>query len=133
MRSTTASQRRVAVFLRNRAAGRQLGVAEHLALDIAGQPELQLADILLDTEAADEGLLDRLLERAFDGIRRGGRFRADLVADRSERLPVAAEVALERAVDAAARLVDLLAVDRLAEVAEGVDRGLVARPSRKRR
>jgi len=39
-------------------------VAEHLAFDIASQSQLQLADILLNTQATGEGLHDRLLERA---------------------------------------------------------------------
>ena len=122
-------QRRIAVCLRDRAAGRKLGIAEHLAFDIAGQPELQLADILLDAEAAFEGLLDRLVERALDRVGSRGRFRADLVADRAKRLPIPSELVLERAVRRRARVSSISSPrNRLAEIDEGVDRRLVARP-----
>ena len=50
----------------------------------------------------------------------------ELVAQRCQRPPVAAKVALEGGVDAGAGLLDLVARDRLAVVAERIDHGPVA-------
>src|SRR4051794_35568222 len=117
---------RIAVRLRDAAAGRQLGVAEYVALDESGEPELQFADVFLHAERAGESLLDRLLERADDGRWRRCRFRPNLVVERSQRLPVTAEIMLMRGDHAAALFVDLLARDRLAKVAERIDGRRVA-------